>query len=100
MLPVDAQVSFRVSHPSRPSQSPSSDAAVLHVNPLHYTAGHEHCCVGISDLEMHSHCKRAEINKTLLHPVVDVVVCAQYAQSLRRKWEVDTHLSRFWTLFE
>lgn len=100
MLPVHAQVSFTVSHPSKPKQSPSSYAFVLHINPPLYTVCHEQHCAGISDLEMHIPCKQAEVNKPHLHPVVDVVVYAQYTQCLRRKWAVNTHLSQFWTPLE
>ena len=43
--------------------------AVLYLNPPLYTVCHEHCCAGISGLEMHIHYKQAEISKPHLYPV-------------------------------
>lgn len=66
-------------------QSPFSNATVLLTNPPSYAVCHERCCTGISDLQLYTHCKQAQINKPHLHPVVDVLVFAQYIQCLRRK---------------
>lgn len=69
--------------------------AILRINPPLYTVCHEHRCAGISDLEMHIHCKQVEINKPHLYPVISAV-CAQYTQCLKRKCNVNIHLSQFW----
>lgn len=84
----NAQASFTVSYPSRPSQSPSSYASRPACKfPFIYTACREHCCARISDLEMHIHGKQAEISKPHLHPVVEVVG-DQCTRCLRRsRWE-------------